>query len=121
MNIFILEDNEERMKWFNTTFSDCAIIHTDNVSVGIEAIKNNNYDIIFLDRDLGEKNPCGEELTEVMMKEKLAQDACIVIHTNNPWGRRIMREHFQTYHKNVYEIEFTELMKKNREDFKLTS
>jgi hypothetical protein len=118
MNIFVLEDNPERMEWFGTTFSDCTITHTDDVQVSSFLLRNNKYDIIFLDRDLGEDMPCGEELTKVMMEEKLCPDTCIVVHTVNPWGQRCMREHLETYHSNFYEIEFTELMKKSREDFK---
>tara|TARA_Y100000310_G_scaffold57488_2_gene52742 strand:+ start:64084 stop:64449 length:366 start_codon:yes stop_codon:yes gene_type:complete len=121
MNIFILEDSTERMEWFRSVFSDCNIHHTKIVKVAEDSLRKNHYDLIFLDRDLGDDEACGEELTKVMMEEKLCLDTCIVIHTINPWGKYKMREHLQRYHKNFYEIEFTELVKKSREDFRLSS
>lgn len=117
LDIFILEDSPERIKWFQKTFCDCNLLFTKHVEEACNELRTKDYDIIFLDRDLGEDLPCGEELTKVMMEERIAKNSCIVIHTNNPWGRRCMRDHLKTYHDNFYEIEFTCLMNKRREDF----
>ncbi len=90
MNILILEDNDERIKWFES-----EIPHTLNiVKTAVEAIellKTNVYDIIFLDHDLGNQayvpsGPgTGYEVAEFItgMENCTAQ---IIIHSWNSVG-----------------------------------
>jgi len=118
LNIFVLEDSLERIKWFKETFKDCNIFFTKKVKEACEKLRSEKYDLIFLDRDLGSIEENGEEVANIMRKEKLSSNACIIIHTVNPFGRINMKKYLKSYHKNVNVIDFTQLIKMKREDFK---
>jgi len=118
MRIYILEDMSIRMEWFRKTFHDCEIYHTDKVKKACEDIENNEYDLIFLDRDLGDYKLTGEFVTDYMVEKRLAQNSAIVIHSSNEPARIRMKENLDVYHKDVHIIPFTELYNMKREDFK---
>jgi len=117
MNIFILEDSSYRIKWFEKFFNGCKIDWTDNVQQSCNYLKNNKYDLVFLDRDLGETGETGEDLVKEMIDNKLVQNAAIVIHSINIRGKE-MKKKLEEYHKNVHYISFFHLMKMKKEDFK---
>jgi len=117
MKIYILEDAPERMEWFRATFHDCEITHTDQVDQACNDIEESEYDIIFLDRDLGHYKFNGEDVAWHMKENKLARDAAIVIHSVNPRGQRNMKKYLDEYHPQVLQIPFTQLIKMKREDF----
>ena len=119
LNIFVLEDSLERIKWFEETFEDCNIFFTKKVKEACEKLRSEKYDLIFLDRDLGSIEENGEEVANMMRKEKLSPNACIIIHTVNPFGQANMKKYLKSYHKNVNMIDFTQLIKMKREDFKI--
>ena len=119
MKIYILEDAPERMEWFRRTFNDCEIYHTDQVEQACNDIEENEYDIIFLDRDLGHYKFNGEDVAWHMKENKLAEKSAIVIHSVNPRGQRNMYKYLTEYHSQVHQIPFTELRKMTREDFNL--
>jgi DNA-binding LytR/AlgR family response regulator len=119
MKIYIVEDAPERMEWFEEVFADCEITHTDQVEQACNDIEENEYDIIFLDRDLGHPKLNGEDIAWHMMENELAQDAAIVIHSVNPRGQRNMKKYLDKYHPQVLQIPFTQLRKMGREDFRL--
>lgn len=119
LNIFILEDDKERVEWFKNTFYDCKVFVTCDIYDACDKLKNNKYDIIFLDRDLGHPLVSGECVAKVMEMYKLNTDSCIVIHTSNPIGKINIKKYLEKYHKNVYVIDFINLRKMNRRDFKL--
>jgi hypothetical protein len=121
LNIFILEDSPERMKWFEKTFSDCNIFSTLDIEEACDKLRSNEYDLIFLDRDLSHpRGKSGEDVAWVMKEEKLAQKACIVIHTVNPRGQRNIKKYLETYHKNINVISFPQLWKMKRSDFNMS-
>jgi len=120
MRIYIVEDAPERMEWFRKTFNDCEIYHTFNVQQACKDIEENEYDIIFLDRDLSHPKYNGEDIAWHMMENKLAEKAAVVIHSVNPRGQRSMKKYLDRYHSQVYQIPFTELRKMKREDFQLS-
>ncbi len=53
MKLFILEDDAQRMKLFNEWFKDHEITHAEHAKEAIALLAANEYDIIFLDHDLG--------------------------------------------------------------------
>jgi len=121
MNIFILEDSPERMKWFKQTFSDCDITYTDQIEEACNRLRSNEYDLIFLDRDLSHpRGKNGEDVAWTMKEEKLAKNSCIVVHTVNPRGQRNIKKYLESYHKDVNMINFTMLRKMKRSDFKVS-
>ena len=118
-NILVLEDAPERIKWFKTTFGDCNLIFTDNIHVACDELRNNVFDLVFLDRDLGHpRGENGEDVAWAMKNEQLAKTACVVVHTVNPRGQRVMKKYLGTYHDNVNMIDFTKLRKLKRSDFR---
>ncbi len=117
MKIYILEDAPERMEWFLEIFKDCDIEYTDQVEKACNDIEANEYDIIFLDRDLGHPKLNGEDVAWHMKENKLAKKSAIVIHSVNPIGQRNIKKYLDSYHSQVLQIPFTQLRKMKREDF----
>ncbi len=118
LDIFVLEDCPERTKWFRKTFGDCNLVFTDDIKIACDELRTKDYDLIFLDRDLGHpRGENGEEVVWVMKEEKLAKKACVVVHTVNPRGQRVIQGYLKEYHNNFYMIDFTKLVKMKREDF----
>jgi CheY-like chemotaxis protein len=117
-NIFVLEDNPERIKWFKTTFGDCNLLFTDDVEIACAELRTKYFDLIFIDRDLGYSQKSGEDVVRVMEEEQLAKDSCIVIHTVNPYGQKAMKRCLESYHDNFYCIDFTQLVSRKPISFK---
>jgi hypothetical protein len=120
LDIFILEDAPERIKWFQQTFGDCNIVYTKDVETACDELRTKDYDLIFLDRDLGHPKENGEDVAWVMKEEQLARNACIVIHTVNPRGQRNIKKYLEQYHRDVHLIDFTLLRKMKRSDFQMS-
>ncbi len=96
MNIFILEDNQERIKVFRKYYPK-ADIYT-NVIDAKNHIKDKKYDIIFLDHDLGndiyvpsEREDTGYQFAKYLEKEIDISFINIIIHSCNPVGARNIR------------------------------
>ena len=53
MRIFVLEDDSYRVNFFLDKFCDCDVIVTENAQVAIDYLKNEVFDYLFLDHDLG--------------------------------------------------------------------
>jgi hypothetical protein len=120
VDIFILEDCPERIKWFRMTFGDCNLCITKDVKTACDEIRTKDYDLIFLDRDLGHPKENGEDVAWVMKEEQLAKSACIVVHTVNPRGQRNIKKYLESYHKNFHVISFVQLRKMKRSDFNMS-
>lgn len=126
MKIYIVEDDQRRMVWFRKTFCDCEICHTQEVIIACNDIESNEYDIIFLDRDLfrsatnedDEGNELtGEDVARYMRDNKLAENSAIIIHSLNPVGQINIKKLLDDYHPQVHVIPFNKLRKMTREDF----
>ncbi len=117
LNILVLEDEAERWNWFNKIFFSDNITFTFSSKKTIQYLKNDSFDIIFLDRDLENIKDNGEKVALEMMKQKLNLRATIVIHTMNPNGQESMKCYLEKYHKKVYVIPYTQLIKMKRKDF----
>lgn len=87
MKILILEDDEERMKFFYKKYDKENIDHACNSKDAIAALENNKYDIIFLDHDLGgtqinyDPEDCGTLVAEYLAENPV--DSEIIIHSFN--------------------------------------
>jgi CheY-like chemotaxis protein len=117
LNIFILEDAPERISWFQNTFSDCKLSITSNVEQACDMLRGGNFDLVFLDRDLGHPQLNGEDVAWCMKQENLAQNSCIVVHSVNPRGQRVIQRYLQD-RSNLHSIPFPQLMNMKREDFR---
>ena len=120
IDIFILEDSSERIKWFRKTFGDCNLIITKNIKTACDELRTKDYDLIFLDRDLDHPKDTGEDVALVMKNEQLAKNACIVVHSVNPIGQRNIKRHLEEYHDDINMIDFIRLARMKRSDFKIS-
>jgi CheY-like chemotaxis protein len=107
-SIFILEDAQTRIDWFRKTFDfvDYLVI-TDKINMALEQIKENKFDLIFLDHDLEEVDitrescadfdwsqiPNGLEVAE-QIKHTINKETQVIVHSMNPVGAsNIIRAH----------------------------
>jgi len=93
MAIWLLEDNDERIKTFVDLFPD-IIIHKTSKSF-IKDLKANNKpgDILYLDHDLGKTTPedpnCGMDVVR-FLEEKHLPLGHIFVHSFNSYASRVM-------------------------------
>jgi len=99
MKILILEDDPERIHWFYKKFFKHDITCTNSVDGAIRCIKDKEYDIIFLDHDLGGKVFCNhqEEPTgyhvACMIPSSENKNTMVIIHSWNSPAAKLMKEH----------------------------
>lgn len=99
MHIFILEDNEYRMKKFREELAGHKIDHAETVQDGTSMVLANKYDLLFLDHDLdGEEmvdsanDNTGYQLAEFIASFTPNKETPCVVHSLNPAGaNNIMR------------------------------
>jgi CheY-like chemotaxis protein len=101
--ILVVEDNEERIKWFKNRFKNDTLLVTKTAEEAIEILRDYpDWTCIFLDHDLG------EGLSGVAVAKFLREsnnDSQVVLHTNNPCGR----ENMKSFLPNAVICQFTEL------------
>lgn len=95
MNVFVLEDDPERVNFIRARF-----IHTEADITVIESCKQADqfqppYDLMLLDHDLGgrqmaEHEDCGATFVRSMLT-RIPDEGVIVLHSFNPDGRDRMR------------------------------
>ena len=94
MNIFILEDDENRMKKFRGKLIGHVIFHADNVKDAKAILSKEKVDVIFLDHDLdnrvyvdsNEPNT-GYQLAKWIFENNI-QYKRVIVHTLNEVGRK---------------------------------
>lgn len=91
MNILIVEDNPERIKWFRDNFAGKLAFAYD-VDSAIRLLKENTFRAIFLDHDLlpehyNQDTNCdkttGLAVAKYIAENPVSPDAEIVIHSRN--------------------------------------
>ena len=94
MKVFILEDDIERLRWFRDSLKGHEIEYTDNWIMADKLLKENKYDRIFLDHDLGLAEGDTDINNGLTVARNIAgtinNDTPVVIHTQNPVGARNM-------------------------------
>jgi len=96
--ILILEDNDDRINLFKENWSNplLELTFVDHSDDAIEQLKTNNFNMIFLDHDLEEKqmiyNPedCGMRVAEFLKENPV--NAEIVIHSTNSAAAKLMNK-----------------------------
>lgn len=93
MRIFILEDNNRRVVKFRRELIGNIVDHAETLSVGREMIRENEYDLIFLDHDLGGKEmvdsadeDTGYHLALFIADDDRNRKTPCVVHSCNPAG-----------------------------------
>ena len=116
MIVFILEDNKDRIRFFNEKLALHDLFITDNVEIFIEKLKTTKPDFLFLDHDLDGK--CFVNSNEPNTGSALARyiynsDAIydnIVIHSMNTYGAEYMASLLKGKTKHLIVMPFPELM-----------
>lgn len=111
--VFVLEDNNERVKWFQRVFKNSDVLFiTKEPETAMATLSDIEFDIVFLDHDLedtayaafvkGEEPQ--KELTGLYVAERLRNTLNIntmcIIHSMNPIGSaNMVKAHpFNTVH-----------------------
>jgi len=90
MRVLVVEDNENRIKWFQGKLAEFDIART--AEEGVKFIRENVYNLIFLDHDLGDRifvdseDPNTGFQVAKIIAETDNKEAEIIIHTMNPGG-----------------------------------
>lgn len=93
--ILVVEDDIQRIRWFRDNLpADAEVHYIDIATRGVEFVKKNKYDMVFLDHDLG--NIQGMDNTGYTVAKALSKTGNtsteVVIHSWNPIGARQMVE-----------------------------
>lgn len=96
MNILVLEDSINRIKYFIEKFSGHNLIVTESAHEAIDYLNEQVFDCIFLDHDLGgSENGCGADVAAYLCDnmDNENNDAIVVIHSwNTPAAMSMQKE-----------------------------
>lgn len=114
--ILIVEDDENRRFWFDSQFAQYERDTTDNVSVAIQWLREQEYALIFLDHDLAEEHyhleMADDGLTGYAVAAWLAAnpdsqpEAQIIVHSLNYPGSQRMVDCLQTAGRTAEHVPF---------------
>ena len=105
MRILILEDNDERIKQFqrNLCWENNELVVVKEAIYAINYLKNEKWDILFLDHDLGgqvivdsENENTGAEVARFLKDHLDRIPGLVIIHTSNPDGQKYMKRTLPT-------------------------
>lgn len=93
MRIFILEDNKQRIAKFKRELIGHEIDYAETIQQGTSLVVTNQYDLLFLDHDLGEKemvnsfnDNTGYRLAEFIASFTPNKETPCIVHSCNPAG-----------------------------------
>jgi CheY-like chemotaxis protein len=95
MNILLLDDNQHRITFFQNGLKPHRLTVCRHARTAIKALKNQTFDLIFLDHDLERRvaNPDDENTgSEVarFIADQAIECNCIILHSENRVGRESM-------------------------------
>lgn len=89
-NILVVEDNMVRIGYFISNFdarkNNLAFYYAENYDKAIEYLSSIDFNLIFLDHDLGDNSKDGADIAQWMVDNNKS-NILTVIHTMNPIGR----------------------------------
>ena len=98
MNVLVLEDSEERVKQFKLRFPTVNIVFTDVAEEAIKQLENYEWDVLFLDHDLGglvhvssEEDNTGAGVARFLDKHKERIPNLVIIHSLNAPGQSYIK------------------------------
>jgi CheY-like chemotaxis protein len=97
MKILILDDDQNRHKIFAQKLIGHEVVHTYTAMATIACLKNEYFDYVFLDHDLGGKvmvesgEGTGYQVAEWLSHNVKCQPTNIIIHSFNPAGAQNMK------------------------------
>jgi CheY-like chemotaxis protein len=92
-HILVVEDDGRRIEWFMDRLKGrCVLDVFEKAEDGIRAVRDNKYDMIFLDHDLGgrifvpsEDPETGYQVAKIL-PETVNRDTPVIVHSYNPDG-----------------------------------
>ena len=117
MRIFILEDDYRRVAWFCEEFGEDVILHSSKVAKAAKTLREEKFDIIFLDHDLTRESQMvvddeiesGRDLAKIMSEESLSTDATVVVHSLNEVGANLICDILDGTHSRVHRVDYFKL------------
>jgi len=98
MRILVLEDDPSRVKKIKQELVGFVVDFSDNVSDAINLIETYQYDLMFLDHDLGGKQMVnssqegtGYQFAKAIAISRLNKGTTVIIHSCNPAGAANMQ------------------------------
>lgn len=98
MRILVLEDNQDRIEWFKRMYRNHELYITCDLVKAREFCWEHEFDVIFLDHDLGdfnlaaiEKENTGYGFAKWITIEGIQKYALYYIHSMNPTGANAMQ------------------------------
>lgn len=121
MRILILEDDNERLKWFRSVTIGCVVDSTKDVETAKQWIDERDYDQIFLDHDLSDEHYAVwqqgtdkyDATTGYAVAKHIAENpsrspkAKIVVHSMNPTGGKRMADKMAETRSDVQWLSFS--------------
>jgi CheY-like chemotaxis protein len=111
MHILILEDSAHRIAWFKAALKEHKLIFCAHARAAKQALRKNQFDLIFLDHDLHgepvdpESENSGCEVAHYIAEHEI--ESIVVIHSENPLGSDAMAAILE----NSYVIPYSKLKK----------
>jgi len=101
MKILVLEDDQNRIEEFKKSFrSEHRVIYTDDAEMAINHLKENTFDILFLDHDLGgcvyvdtNEYQTGSTVAKWLSENKDRMPPRVILHTLNSYGATNMKSY----------------------------
>jgi hypothetical protein len=108
VKILILEDSQERIKFFRDKLIQHELFIFEHVKDAEIFIENNQVTMMFLDHDLegfhhipSELPITGYEFVKFLVEKNLAKETTIIIHSMDVPGAKNM---FETLYRNKYRV-----------------
>jgi len=112
MRILVLDDNDNRLKTYKYHLSGTNVTCVKTAKDCIEKLKDNDYNFVMLDHDLGDevfvdsnRPDCGMEVVRYL-EANLTKTHCIFIHTANDYARNNMVGKLKSAGYNVVDSNF---------------
>jgi CheY-like chemotaxis protein len=109
--IFVLDDDQDRIDLFKKAYGSQNVVVASNVKGSLNLLRSGKFAKVFLDRDLSSTTENGEDVAWQMKQEKLCQETPVVIHSENTRGQKVMAKYLGSYHSNVTVVPFRQLKK----------
>ena len=99
MNMLILEDDNGRIDQFRKNLIGHKVITTDQAHECIDLLKEHEWDILFLDHDLGgeafvnsDNKNTGAEVARFLNEHPKYKPEIVIVHSLNPVGAKLMTD-----------------------------
>ena len=108
MNIIVIDDSIERHEQIKMLLTEENVVSAINALDGIEMLQSQEWDMVFLDHDLGGKID-GDVVARNMVTHSLSLDAQVIVQSVNPVGAKRIEDILAKTHK-VMRIAFPQMI-----------